>query len=285
MPSAAEVLDGVTDCVMLMDRDWRITFVNAEARRLLGQESRVIGRTLWDIFPLTGRTGAREEVERSLAAGRGSRFQFYGPDLRAWFDVCVQPVSTGVQLAFHDISGQQRASAELRQLREGEREGLETLEDESGAELAWLTGQMRDWVEQISRVAHALPPREAEALPPAAWDDRRLAALAQAIYDDRSLRAEYFPDIDFAEPGWDMLLDLFVQTVAGRRVSASSAYIASQVPVATALRWLRVLTDAGLVERTPDALDKRRQWVDLTPAGRSAMAAYLRQCLLARNFR
>jgi PAS domain S-box-containing protein len=285
LPGAVEVLDGVTDCVILMDRDWRVTFVNAETRRLLGRQATLIGRTLWDIFPLTARAPAREEVERALAAGRGSRFQFYGPDLEAWFDVCVRPVSTGLQLAFHDISAQQRASAELQHLHGEEIEGPDEFAGGSNRELSWLTDQMRTWVEQISRVAHALPPIEAEAPPPPVeWDDRRLAALAQAIYRDRQLRRAHFPQIEFAEPGWDMLLDLFIQAVAGRRVSASSAYIAAQAPGATAARWLRLLIKANLVERIPDPLDKRRQWVELTPAGRSAMVSYLRRLSLARNF-
>jgi DNA-binding MarR family transcriptional regulator len=67
----------------------------------------------------------------------------------------------------------------------------------------------------------------------------------------------------FADPAWDMLLDLYVEHKAGRSPSVSSLCIASQVPVTTALRWITKLEQDGLVTRTHDPKDGRRIYVHL----------------------
>jgi DNA-binding MarR family transcriptional regulator len=68
----------------------------------------------------------------------------------------------------------------------------------------------------------------------------------------------------FADPAWDVLLDLFVAEHAGRKVSVSSACLAAGVPLSTALRWLSKLENKGLIVRRPDELDARRTHVQLT---------------------
>jgi DNA-binding MarR family transcriptional regulator len=48
-------------------------------------------------------------------------------------------------------------------------------------------------------------------------------------------------------------------------VTITSLCIASQAPPTTALRWINRLEQEGHIERTPDADDKRRIYVRLTP--------------------
>src|SRR5690606_24209072 len=62
----------------------------------------------------------------------------------------------------------------------------------------------------------------------------------------RRLRDEFLPGDLFADPAWDMLLDLFAARLEQERVSVSSLCIASAVPPTTALRWIRTLTEKGL---------------------------------------
>lgn len=69
-------------------------------------------------------------------------------------------------------------------------------------------------------------------------------------------------------PVLDMLLDLFTNEKAGRRVSVSDVAIAGHCPLTTGLRWVVALTDAGLIERTNDISDHRRTYISLTDQGR-----------------
>ena len=61
-----------------------------------------------------------------------------------------------------------------------------------------------------------------------------------------------------------MLLDLFSAHVNSRRISVTSACLAANVPTTTALRWIGILEQAGLLQRERDEADARRMFVRLT---------------------
>src|SRR5919107_3401876 len=82
---------------------------------------------------------------------------------------------------------------------------------------------------------------------------------------DRRLRDHFFRGALFADPAWDMLLELMAARLEGRRVAVSSLCIAAAVPATTALRWVKTLTDQGLFVRRADPQDGRRVYVELAP--------------------
>lgn len=112
-------------------------------------------------------------------------------------------------------------------------------------------------------------------------DQARLAAVAQAEYASRRRRDALFQPGIFAEPAWDMLLDLYVQEHLKRPVSIHSLCIAAAVPPTTALRWIGRLVECGLMTREPSRRDNRVVHVALTETGRAEMEQYLRSRLLA----
>lgn len=107
-------------------------------------------------------------------------------------------------------------------------------------------------------------------------EESRLAAVAQAEYASRRRRDALFHPGIFAEPAWDMLLDLYVQEHLKRPVSIHSLCIAAAVPPTTALRWIGRLVECGLMTREPSRRDNRVVHVALTMTGRSEMEQYLR---------
>jgi DNA-binding transcriptional ArsR family regulator len=100
------------------------------------------------------------------------------------------------------------------------------------------------------------------------------ARLVRRIIQQRQLRARFFDAELFADPAWDMLLDLTAARVEHTRVSVTSLCIASGVPPTTALRWIAQMTDAGLLERAEDDTDRRRAFIQLTDAAVDGMARY-----------
>ena len=97
----------------------------------------------------------------------------------------------------------------------------------------------------------------------------------RAILRLRRLRNRYFDPSLFADPAWDMLLDLMAARLEGEQVSVTSLCIAAAVPSTTALRWIRNLIDMGLFQRRADPADGRRIYISLTDAAAQAIAAYL----------
>lgn len=102
-----------------------------------------------------------------------------------------------------------------------------------------------------------------------------LARTAKRLLDDRMLRQQFLDPDCFGEPVWDILLDLFYNESVGRRVSISSACIASRIPHTSALRYLELMQKIGLVYRTPSKKDRRRSWLWLTEKASQAIAQYL----------
>lgn len=112
-------------------------------------------------------------------------------------------------------------------------------------------------------------------------DENEDAGAADALYvrsiiRARRLRDQFFQSELFADPGFDMLLDLYAAHLEGNRVSVSSLCIAAAVPATTALRWIRALTEKGLFVRTFDTEDGRRIYISLSDESARAMGRYLR---------
>jgi hypothetical protein len=111
-----------------------------------------------------------------------------------------------------------------------------------------------------------------------ASDDPALARhWTKLLLDTYAARARHFPGGLFADPAWDMLLDLMHARLSGKRVSVSSLCIAARVPATTALRRIGDLVAVGLAHRVKDENDGRRVFIELTEDAFIRMAKYLEQ--------
>jgi DNA-binding MarR family transcriptional regulator len=98
--------------------------------------------------------------------------------------------------------------------------------------------------------------------------------LVRRIIRQRQLRLRFFDGDLFGDPAWDILLDLTAARAEHVRVSITSLCIASGVPPTTALRWIGMMTEGGLLQRVEDDTDRRRAFVALTDKAANAMARY-----------
>ena len=107
--------------------------------------------------------------------------------------------------------------------------------------------------------------------------DKQMPSVStiRAMIRARRLRDQYFSGELFADPAWDMLLDLLLARLERRTVAVSSLCIAAAVPPTTALRWIKRLTEEGIFVRTADPRDGRRVFIDLSDEAAEGMGAYL----------
>jgi hypothetical protein len=143
--------------------------------------------------------------------------------------------------------------------------------------------QLSEEVGRIANVLAALSEHEAAAAALAAVDspaDGRSEPLdsgfIRSIIRVRRLRDHFFKGDLFADPAWDMLLDLMAARVEKQRVAVSSLCIAAAVPPTTALRWIKGLCDEGLFVRVADPEDGRRVFIELSGETAARMEAFLR---------
>ncbi len=112
--------------------------------------------------------------------------------------------------------------------------------------------------------------RRAHTSVPPLPDPRQVRKLIR----HRQLRARFIEGDLFADPAWDILLDLTAARVENVRVSVSSLCIAAGVPPTTGLRWISQMTEAGLLQRVEDATDRRRAFIELSDPVADAIARY-----------
>lgn len=91
----------------------------------------------------------------------------------------------------------------------------------------------------------------------------------------RRQRDRLFPADLFADPAWDMMLDLMAARIERLKVAVSSLCIAAAVPPTTALRWIRTLTEFGIFVRVADPTDGRRVFIELSDAAATSILDFL----------
>ena len=107
-------LEPVADACLLIDRAWRITYVNRQAERLLGQDrTDLLGRVLWDAsMPWLGLEG-RASLERALSLGTPQAHETHDAEAGRWMQVRSHPYDDGAFVQVLDITA--------RRVREEER--------------------------------------------------------------------------------------------------------------------------------------------------------------------
>ena len=147
--------------------------------------------------------------------------------------------------------------------------------DQNAARLRQLSDEVSRIAATLARLSSA-PPVSGSATQVARSKEppQVSAETVRAVIRARRLRARYFADDLFADPAWDMLLDLLQAEIAQLRVPVSSLCIAAAVPATTALRWLKTLVQEGLFVRRADPHDGRRVFVELAPDTSRALRSY-----------
>jgi len=102
-----------------------------------------------------------------------------------------------------------------------------------------------------------------------------LLTFAKRLLRERRLREKIFEAVEFGEPAWDILLNLYIAHHEGKLVSVSSLCVAAGVPATTALRWISTMEARGQLRRHRDPVHKRRMFMSLSDEALSAMDRYL----------
>ncbi|HEV7341225.1 MAG TPA: MarR family winged helix-turn-helix transcriptional regulator [Sphingopyxis sp.] len=146
-------------------------------------------------------------------------------------------------------------------------EGTPTGFAPQGGDYADYPGQVRAPIRDYAAIPRSFVPEQRIL-------DRQRAKAVRQMLRQRRMREQFFPADLFADPAWDMLLDLYAARLERQPVSVSSLCIAAAVPATTALRWIKTMTDAGLFIREADPHDGRRIFIALAEGACDALARY-----------
>ncbi|WP_200944931.1 MULTISPECIES: SpoIIE family protein phosphatase [unclassified Nocardioides] len=107
----ARVLESMPTAFFQLDRQWRFTYVNTEAHRLLGGIGReIVGGVIWELFPDAVGSDFEIHYRRAADSGRPVEFEaYYPPPLDAWYEIRAWPTPDGLSVYFFDITDRRRA--------------------------------------------------------------------------------------------------------------------------------------------------------------------------------
>lgn len=113
----SEILESISDGFYAFDEQWRFTYVNDSAERLLGRRrEELLGRTAWEAYPESVGTPFQERYRRAVEEGRPAVFEeYYPPPLDTWYAIRAYPGPHGLSVYFRDIGEERRLEERLRQ--------------------------------------------------------------------------------------------------------------------------------------------------------------------------
>ena len=113
----ATTLESITDGFCLIDKDWKVTFLNGQAERMLQRRrTDLLGKLLWQEFPKTMGEAIERESRQAVEEQRTTRFETFYEPLGTWFDIHLYPTETGIAAYFQDITQRRLEHAQLRLL-------------------------------------------------------------------------------------------------------------------------------------------------------------------------
>ena len=91
-----EILDDIGDAIYALDADWRFTFFNREAERFFKRDrGTVLGRTVWECFPLARGSELGVVLERVMKTRRRAHMDLLSPSTGRSTDARVFPLENG----------------------------------------------------------------------------------------------------------------------------------------------------------------------------------------------
>jgi PAS domain S-box-containing protein len=107
------LLTRIPDSIICLDRDWRLTFANAEARRVSRlTEADINSKTHWELYPESVGTDLELLYRRVMLTGTPGHIEYFHAPFNLWVDVHVLPTDEGIALYYRDISDRKRAEAQ-----------------------------------------------------------------------------------------------------------------------------------------------------------------------------
>ena len=113
----SDTLESISEGVVTYDKDWRFTYVNAEAERLIQrQRSELLDRSVWDEFPGLEHSPIKARYVEVVTSRQPAHcVEFYAP-LNCWLQMSLYPSDEGLAVYFSDVTQRRADDAQLRLL-------------------------------------------------------------------------------------------------------------------------------------------------------------------------
>jgi diguanylate cyclase (GGDEF)-like protein/PAS domain S-box-containing protein len=109
------ILERTTDCILILDRAWRIAYMNGRAAAFIGRGAE-LGANILRLYPESDSVKLRRRCEVAFATQEALSFEEYLGFRGTWLEVHVYPSPTEIAVLFRDITERKRTETELARL-------------------------------------------------------------------------------------------------------------------------------------------------------------------------
>jgi len=111
----ANIMDSMTDGFLAIDLNWKITYVNKEALRLLSTRlDRLLGKSVWRAFPFLVNTNFEKAYLKAATQQRTVKIEEYYEPKKTWFQIHFSPRKQGgLTIYFQSINKRKRVEERL----------------------------------------------------------------------------------------------------------------------------------------------------------------------------
>lgn len=121
-----DILEKTSDGFFAVDRDWKFTFVNRQAEKLLDRRREdLIDKDFWIEFPEFTRDAFEKNYRRAMSEQVVVEFEASDASGQVWFELLAYPSGGGVSVFLRDVTERKRVEGE--RLTTGKLESLGTL--------------------------------------------------------------------------------------------------------------------------------------------------------------
>jgi len=107
------ILENTTDGFFAVDPEWKFTYLNSEAEKLLQRErDDLVGKELWKEFSELNNSPFEENYRRVMAERKPAEFEASDRSGKVWFEVHAYPGGSGVSVFFRDTTERKRNEEE-----------------------------------------------------------------------------------------------------------------------------------------------------------------------------
>ena len=111
------IFESTTDSVLIIDRDWRISYLNGPAWVQVAKGRDLIGMTLSEAFPVAADMEVVKQIREAASEHRAAFVEMLCPRTQIWYAINAFPSSQGLAIFLRDITDHKHA-LEARRLME-----------------------------------------------------------------------------------------------------------------------------------------------------------------------
>jgi PAS domain S-box-containing protein len=107
-------IDSITDGLLVLDREWRVTYFSRTGARMIGVRAEdLVGRQTAELFPGAGGKFV-ESFHRAMASGEPVHFEEHYAPLNLWLECHYYPSGDGLSVYFRDVTDRKKVEEAVR---------------------------------------------------------------------------------------------------------------------------------------------------------------------------